>query len=79
MIWQKFNQIMIKSLAFTQSLVINKNLQYDRDVIFNVFLFNENQLLWDGNIFQEQIKSKLVAESWIYMMVICFSSVDPLV
>ena len=27
------------------------------------FLVNENQPLSDGNIFQDQIKSKLVAES----------------
>ena len=36
---------------------------YDRDVIFKAFMVNENQSLSDGNIFQDQIESKLVAES----------------
>ena len=38
------------------------------DVICKVFMVNENQPLSDGYIFQDQIKSKLVAESRPFMM-----------
>ena len=65
-----------QKLAFTKCLVINKHLIIE--IIFIVCLVNEKQQLSDGYTFINQIKSKLVAESWPSMMVTFFILMKPM-